>query len=253
MVPATTHQQIRAWCAAPPKRQRGEPIMYRILRRYLAAGITLDPDKCWPWPGAVSPDGYGRIAADPGHETRVHRVAFREWVGPIPDGHDVHHTPAGGHAACEPGEVCDHRACTNPSHLAAAAEEEGYVRRRRDERGLLCESGRHPFKPLRSGRRECRACVNERQRAVNAARRAAGLVRTRVPGFPGRTVQRGAGRDTATGRAWEVWVDGALVGTVERRREELCTVWAANGTPVPGGGRRAAYAAAVALAGRVSR
>lgn len=66
-------------------------------------GVKGEPDKCWEWPAARTPAGYGRVAI-----ARVvqyaHRLSFVCFVGPIPEGHMVCHR-------------CDNPPCWNPAHL----------------------------------------------------------------------------------------------------------------------------------------
>lgn len=78
---------------------RAQPIAERLLRH-----IELDGEH-WIWTGSVLRSGYGSFTRRP-HGTTVHRVAYEEWVGPIPAGHDVHH-------------ICETRLCINPAHLQA--------------------------------------------------------------------------------------------------------------------------------------
>lgn len=60
-------------------------------------------DACWPWTGALNPDGYGQIVIDY-KKVRVNHAAL------LFSGHDV-----------PPGSVvchkCDNPPCCNPSHL----------------------------------------------------------------------------------------------------------------------------------------
>lgn len=61
------------------------------------------PDQCWEWLGARTKYGHGRIWVD-GKVERTHRVAYRLFIGPIPDGEVVRHD-------------CDNAPCWNPNHL----------------------------------------------------------------------------------------------------------------------------------------
>jgi hypothetical protein len=63
-----------------------------------------DPDECWPWIGKAEKAGYGAIRLDQSLLLRAHRVAYESEVGPIPEGHHLHH-------------VCENPSCCNPAHL----------------------------------------------------------------------------------------------------------------------------------------
>lgn len=59
-------------------------------------------EECWLWTGHVMNVGYGQFHWN--GTKRAHRVAYRLWVGEIPDGSVVHH-------------ACSVRNCVNPNHL----------------------------------------------------------------------------------------------------------------------------------------
>ena len=62
------------------------------------------PDECWLWPGYVTETGYGVYRSQ-----RVHRAAYANRYGPIPDGLVIDHT-------------CRQRSCFNPDHLKAVTQ-----------------------------------------------------------------------------------------------------------------------------------
>lgn len=67
---------------------------------------------CWIWQGTIANNGYGKIpfrgnfnGKDVNGDT-AHRIAYQLFVGPIPEGMDVHHK-------------CYRIQCVNPEHLEA--------------------------------------------------------------------------------------------------------------------------------------
>jgi hypothetical protein len=68
---------------------------------------------CWWWTARLNHNGYpliniwrdGRVRT-----FRAHRVAYEEWVGPIPDGMTIDHT-------------CEVSWCINPAHLIPLTNE----------------------------------------------------------------------------------------------------------------------------------
>jgi hypothetical protein len=61
-------------------------------------------DECWPWEGAMKPNGYGHLWIGGQRPQYAHRVSWMIHRGPIPAGLLVLHT-------------CDVRRCVNPKHL----------------------------------------------------------------------------------------------------------------------------------------
>lgn len=62
-------------------------------------------DGCWLWTGHLnSPEGYGQISTVGKEQDQAHRVSYRLFVGPIPQGKKVLHT-------------CDVHRCVNPTHV----------------------------------------------------------------------------------------------------------------------------------------
>jgi hypothetical protein len=112
---------------------------------------------CWIWPHGKSAAGYGRTEG-----IYVHRLAYEQWVGPIPEGMAIHHR-------------CHTRACFNPEHLEAVTSKEHAWKHAKTEADT-CPQG-HPYtsenlKVRQNGKRECRICHRESQRERSRRRRA---------------------------------------------------------------------------------
>lgn len=89
----------------------GEP------RRYLKGHHRRGPDKplryierdcgydtpCWVWQLNKTPSGHGLVGRL-GRQMPAHRAYYEDLVGPIPEGHELHH-------------LCENPPCVNPSHL----------------------------------------------------------------------------------------------------------------------------------------
>lgn len=78
------------------------PLKDRITR-----SVTVDANGCWLWQLRTDRDGYGTMGVYTDGVKRLmfaHRVAYAEWVGPIPKGLQLDH-------------LCRVRACCNPAHL----------------------------------------------------------------------------------------------------------------------------------------
>jgi len=88
--------------AAPIRSVREEGSTFEEI---IGPKIRIDASGCWLWTGRVVGAGYGQEQVR-GQCISVHRFVFETLVGPIPDGHHVHHT-------------CEVRLCCNPDHLEA--------------------------------------------------------------------------------------------------------------------------------------
>lgn len=125
---------------------------------------------CWEWTAARMQNGYGRFRVGSqvdGSRRQVlaHRFAYEEFVGPIPEGLEVHH-------------VCRNRACVNPEHLRAVTHREnlldGDTFAAANVAKVECPKG-HPYdeentyRNPNTGHRLCRACHREHLRSARKA------------------------------------------------------------------------------------
>jgi len=145
---------------------RGRTVEDRLLSR-----VTKDvATGCWNYPAHKGQEGYGVLFAD-GRYRRAHRVSYALFVGPIPDGMQVHHK-------------CENRSCVNPEHLSATAVREHLMREHSNSqhraavnaRKTHCKHG-HELTPgncvpylLRKGIRECLTCTHARAKRWYDAR-----------------------------------------------------------------------------------
>lgn len=136
----------------------------------MQAKVTVLPDGCWYWTGAINSKGYGQWAVD-GVSKSTHRVAYESLAGPIPDGMTIDH-------------LCQIKRCCNPAHLEVVSRTENSLRYSRNI--THCPQG-HPLsgdnliiKKNKLGHeyRNCRECANARRRD---ARRCADVAASRKP------------------------------------------------------------------------
>lgn len=88
----------------------------------VAAHLLPDSSGCWSWDGYITPEGYGAVWCAPTpygypQSAPTHRYMYDTLVGPIPEGHHIHHR-------------CLYRACWHPLHLEAVTPTEHKARHR---------------------------------------------------------------------------------------------------------------------------
>jgi hypothetical protein len=116
-------------------------------------------DECWPWQGALAPNGYGVFRFDK-RKMYAHRVAFflanEQW----PE---------------ETLHSCDRRACVNPAHLSSGNRRanmlDAAIKGRMKK--VACLKG-HPFDQANTGHRKngtrfCRRCHADRMARKRAS------------------------------------------------------------------------------------
>lgn len=139
---------------------------------------------CWVYTGYIKPEGYGEGYLN-GAKVYVHRVAYENLVGPIPEGLQLDH-------------LCRNRACFNPLHLEPVTSRENTMRGENwsAKRAVQTECLRgHAFTDENTyvrpnGTRWCKECGRARSRGYHAARREVAEVR----------IKPAVGPDSYTGR-----------------------------------------------------
>lgn len=121
---------------------------------------------CWPWPGFVDEEGYGRGFASRVESQYPHVIAFEREYGPIPDGLTLDHMCHSEALSCGGGSGCLHRRCCRPSHLEPVTMWENTQRSRtspsaENARKFECYNG-HAFDEantyIYNGTRTCKQC-----------------------------------------------------------------------------------------------
>lgn len=127
---------------------------------------------CWLWTGAKTKAGYGTTRLPRrGPHTTAHRVAYMLEIGPIPDGHHVHHE-------------CMRVDCVRPEHLRAVTPSENSLMSYSPNVGAAAQRAKthcpqgHPYeganlRVARDGRRVCKSCSRANWRRWYAKRSSA--------------------------------------------------------------------------------
>lgn len=133
----------------------------QTVKNRLLAKVSVAQNGCWEWTGGKNRQGYGQIGIGSrksgGRKTaRAHRVSYSEFIGEIPDGHDVCHS-------------CDNPSCINPEHLFIGTESDNM----RD----MYSKNRHPLPPERCATVKL---TREKVMAAKELRRKSGLPYQRI-------------------------------------------------------------------------
>lgn len=116
---------------------------------------------CDIWTKYVGPDGYGRWWKAGAASTLAHRVAWEIVNGPVPEGHELHHT-------------CGETLCVNVDHLHLVTRSE---HQRIHRRKSHCKHG-HAMTPSNTyvrptGSYDCRECIRGRAKRYQQRKAAA--------------------------------------------------------------------------------
>lgn len=127
------------------------------LPERIRSKITLTPDGCWQWAGAVQSRGYGSVSYR-GRVQSTHRLAYELLVGEIPEGLQIDH-------------LCRNKRCCNPDHLepvtgAVNCSRTPAATKTHCVRGHALSGDNLVVKVQPSGRtiRNCRTCANTLRR-----------------------------------------------------------------------------------------
>lgn len=116
--------RTRGWCEKHYARYKrhGDPLysVYNNPARVFRENTEWQ-GSCLVWTGPTAPNGYGRIRVE-GRQPRVHRYAWEQENGPIPEGMFLDH-------------ICYNRVCCNVKHLRLATNSENVANRSGPNKG----------------------------------------------------------------------------------------------------------------------
>lgn len=130
-----------------PKIPESEIMFTDQFKARFVSRIESMGDGCWIWRGAKAPPGYGQMRAG-GAPRCAHRISYRIFVGPIPDGLEIDH-------------LCRVLLCVNPKHLEPVTHRENTLRgtspTAKQAQKIVCNRG-HVLPAATKHRRRCMIC-----------------------------------------------------------------------------------------------
>lgn len=122
-------------------------------------------ENCWVWTGALS-RGYGQFWNGDQKQCQAHVLSYKWAVGPVPPRMQLDHF------------ACDLPSCVRPSHVRPTMPRENTLRgdtlAAKNAAKTHCPKG-HPYDPFNTmarsnGKRECKTCARDRERAKALSR-----------------------------------------------------------------------------------
>ncbi len=143
-----------------------------LLERFYKMFPDRPPGGCWENPNKKA-GKYGTITLENGSQEGCHRVSYRLFVGPIPDGMDIDHV------------VCNNTRCANWAHLKPATRLENLQRSRAYNMVVaatgVCGEGHSMVDAyVKANGRQCRTCHLVKGAARQHANRARANYRRRA-------------------------------------------------------------------------
>lgn len=110
-----------------------------------------DPDECWLYTAKATKNGYAIIGEGRFGWHYGHRLTYERLVGPIPQGHRLHHE-------------CETPLCVNPAHLKPTTAAQ-HAREHGLGEGACRACGEDDWYVRKdNGTRQCRECKRRRRR-----------------------------------------------------------------------------------------
>ena len=135
--------------------------MDNFIKKLVRKSRHDETTDCLLYEGANT-GGYGVVRlSNPRRMGYVHIEVYKKFVGPVPEGHNVHHH-------------CERKNCWQPSHLEPRTQSWHMLQHKNGEAGNVCKNGhnRAIFGRLNSdGKTVCRKCIKLNMRRFRERKR----------------------------------------------------------------------------------